>query len=89
MSSIPRLWFVAPQLTSLPSAIPRAAALRSGLTFCSLPCSTFVPSLVCWINRFFFWLLFSSRVENIAISYKIFNYECRFKQHVQDWAIPM
>ncbi|NWX77660.1 GGLO oxidase, partial [Alca torda] len=51
--------------------------------------STFVPSLVCWINRFFFWLLFSSRVENIAISYKIFNYECRFKQHVQDWAIPI
>ncbi|KFV15098.1 L-gulonolactone oxidase, partial [Pterocles gutturalis] len=51
--------------------------------------STFVPSLVCWINRFFFWLLFSSRVENIAISYNIFNYECRFKQHVQDWAIPI
>ncbi|KAM4680648.1 L-gulonolactone oxidase-like isoform 1-T1 [Amazona ochrocephala] len=51
--------------------------------------STFVPSLVSWINRFFFWLLFSSRVENIAISYKIFNYECRFKQHVQDWAIPI
>uniref|UniRef100_A0A493SXZ0 D-arabinono-1,4-lactone oxidase C-terminal domain-containing protein n=1 Tax=Anas platyrhynchos platyrhynchos TaxID=8840 RepID=A0A493SXZ0_ANAPP len=51
--------------------------------------STFVPSLVCWINRFFFWLLFSSRVENIAVSYKIFNYECRFKQHVQDWAIPI
>nr|XP_025972374.1 L-gulonolactone oxidase-like isoform X1 [Dromaius novaehollandiae] len=51
--------------------------------------STFVPSLVRWINRFFFWLLFSSRVENVAISYKIFNYECRFKQHVQDWAIPI
>uniref|UniRef100_A0A8V0YBQ3 L-gulonolactone oxidase n=1 Tax=Gallus gallus TaxID=9031 RepID=A0A8V0YBQ3_CHICK len=51
--------------------------------------STFVPSLVCWINRFFFWLLFSSRVENINVSYKIFNYECRFKQHVQDWAIPI
>ncbi|XP_054239349.1 bifunctional epoxide hydrolase 2 [Indicator indicator] len=51
--------------------------------------STFVPSLVCWINRCFFWLLFRSRVENVAISYKIFNYECRFKQHVQDWAIPI
>ncbi|OXB60644.1 hypothetical protein ASZ78_001433 [Callipepla squamata] len=51
--------------------------------------STFVPTLVRWINRFFFWLLFSSRVENINISYKIFNYECRFKQHVQDWAIPI
>lgn len=60
-----------------------------GLTSRSPPRSTFVPSLVCWINRFFFWLLFSSRVENVAVSYKIFNYECRFKQHVQDWAIPM
>lgn len=74
---------------SLSLANPRVAALGSDLTSCSLPCSTFVPSLVRWINRFFFWLLFSSRVENIAISYKIFNYECRFKQHVQDWAIPM
>lgn len=64
-----------------------SSAVRSHLLLS--PCSTFVPSLVCWINRFFFWLLFSSRVENIAISYKIFNYECRFKQHVQDWAIPM
>ncbi|XP_067394275.1 L-gulonolactone oxidase isoform X2 [Emydura macquarii macquarii] len=51
--------------------------------------STFLPGLVCWINRFFFWLLFTGKVENINLSYKIFNYECRFKQHVQDWAIPI
>lgn len=81
-------------LRTLPRGPPSHSTLSpvapgSGLTSCSLPCSTFVPSLVSWINRFFFWLLFSSRVENIAISYKIFNYECRFKQHVQDWAIPM
>ncbi|NWI14975.1 GGLO oxidase, partial [Crypturellus soui] len=63
------------------AGFPRAAQLPAALTF--------VPSLVSWINRFFFWLLFRSRVENVNVSYKIFNYECRFKQHVQDWAIPI
>uniref|UniRef100_A0A8C5SY97 L-gulonolactone oxidase n=1 Tax=Laticauda laticaudata TaxID=8630 RepID=A0A8C5SY97_LATLA len=51
--------------------------------------STFLPFLVSWINHFFFWLLFTGKVENVNLSYKIFNYECRFKQHVQDWAIPI
>ncbi|XP_072489950.1 L-gulonolactone oxidase isoform X5 [Notamacropus eugenii] len=51
--------------------------------------STFLPRLVHWINRFFFWLLFTSKVESSDISYKILNYECRFKQYVQDWAIPI
>ncbi|CAM5130781.1 unnamed protein product [Natator depressus] len=51
--------------------------------------STFLPVLVCWINRFFFWLLFTGKVEHVNLSYKIFNYECRFRQHVQDWAIPI
>ncbi|XP_050804836.1 L-gulonolactone oxidase [Gopherus flavomarginatus] len=51
--------------------------------------STFLPGLVCWINRFFFWLLFKGKVEHVDLSYKIFNYECRFRQHVQDWAIPI
>ncbi|XP_077187499.1 L-gulonolactone oxidase-like isoform X3 [Paroedura picta] len=51
--------------------------------------STFLPCLLPWINHFFFWLLFTGKVENVNLSYKIFNYECRFKQHVQDWAIPI
>uniref|UniRef100_A0A803W5V0 L-gulonolactone oxidase n=1 Tax=Ficedula albicollis TaxID=59894 RepID=A0A803W5V0_FICAL len=42
-----------------------------------------------WINRVFFRLLFNSRVENVAQSHRIFSYECRFRQHVQDWAIPI
>ncbi|XP_037669234.1 L-gulonolactone oxidase isoform X2 [Choloepus didactylus] len=50
--------------------------------------STFLPGLVGWINRFFFWLLFNRKKENSNLSHKIFTYECRFKQHVQDWAIP-
>ncbi|XP_062346754.1 LOW QUALITY PROTEIN: L-gulonolactone oxidase-like [Cinclus cinclus] len=51
--------------------------------------SSFIPSLVVWINRVFFRLLFNSRVENVARSHRIFSYECRFRQHVQDWAIPI
>ncbi|XP_031959215.1 bifunctional epoxide hydrolase 2 isoform X3 [Corvus moneduloides] len=51
--------------------------------------SSFIPGLVAWINRGFFWLLFNSRVENVAQSHRIFSYECRFRQHVQDWAIPI
>ncbi|NWV25433.1 GGLO oxidase, partial [Origma solitaria] len=51
--------------------------------------SSFVPALVPWINRAFFWLLFSSRAESVARSHRVFTYECRFRQHVQDWAIPI
>lgn len=50
--------------------------------------STFLPCLVGWINRFFFWLLFTRKKENSNLSHRILTYECRFKQHVQDWAIP-
>ncbi|XP_035308999.1 L-gulonolactone oxidase [Cricetulus griseus] len=50
--------------------------------------STYLPCLVGWINRFFFWLLFNHKKESSNLSHKIFTYECRFKQHVQDWAIP-
>ncbi|XP_059693652.1 L-gulonolactone oxidase-like, partial [Haemorhous mexicanus] len=51
--------------------------------------SSFFPSLVVWINRVFFRLLFSSRSENVDRSHRVLNYECRFRQHVQDWAIPI
>ncbi|XP_063039293.1 L-gulonolactone oxidase-like, partial [Melospiza melodia melodia] len=51
--------------------------------------SSFFPSLVVWINRAFFRLLFSSRQESVGRSHQILNYECRFRQHVQDWAVPI
>ncbi|XP_023780129.1 L-gulonolactone oxidase-like [Cyanistes caeruleus] len=51
--------------------------------------SSFFPGLVVWINRVFFRLLFNSRVENVDRSHRILTYECRFRQHVQDWAIPI
>ncbi|KAK7820697.1 hypothetical protein U0070_026241, partial [Myodes glareolus] len=50
--------------------------------------SSYLPFLVGWINRSFFWLLFSHKKKSSNLSHKIFTYECRFKQHVQDWAIP-
>lgn len=58
------------------------------LHLCPVPSSTYWPFLVGWINRFFFWLLFSHKKKSSNLSHKIFTYECRFKQHVQDWAIP-
>ncbi|XP_015207781.2 L-gulonolactone oxidase-like [Lepisosteus oculatus] len=51
--------------------------------------STFFPGLVCWINHLFFKLLYSGKEERIGRSDKVFTYECLFKQHVQDWSIPM
>nr|XP_055156208.1 L-gulonolactone oxidase isoform X2 [Nyctereutes procyonoides] len=34
------------------------------------------------------FLLWIRKKESSDLSHKIFTYECRFKQHVQDWAIP-
>ncbi|KAM3931041.1 L-gulonolactone oxidase-like [Leptodactylus fuscus] len=51
--------------------------------------STFIPRLVPLINRFFFWLLFAGGSDRVNVSHKVFNFDCLFKQHVQDWAIPI
>ncbi|XP_064557180.1 L-gulonolactone oxidase-like, partial [Zonotrichia leucophrys gambelii] len=51
--------------------------------------SSFFPALVPWINRAFFRLLFSSRQESVGRSHRVLTYECRFRQHVQDWAVPV
>lgn len=50
--------------------------------------STFLPSLVPSINRFAFWFLYSTNHVQLDISHKIFNFECLFKQYVNEWAIP-
>ncbi|XP_013926869.1 PREDICTED: L-gulonolactone oxidase-like [Thamnophis sirtalis] len=70
--------------SSIDSPVPTTTT-----TVLAASANAFLPFLVSWINRFFFWLLFTGKVENVNVSYKIFNYECRFKQHVQDWAIPL
>jgi L-gulonolactone oxidase len=40
------------------------------------------------VNRLAFSLLYSKPSERIDVSYKIFNFECLFKQHVNEWSIP-
>ncbi|XP_069786751.1 L-gulonolactone oxidase-like [Narcine bancroftii] len=51
--------------------------------------STFFPCLVPWITRFFYWLVYSAKVMQVKRSDRAFNFECLFKQHVSDWAIPI
>uniref|UniRef100_A0AAJ7WTA7 L-gulonolactone oxidase n=1 Tax=Petromyzon marinus TaxID=7757 RepID=A0AAJ7WTA7_PETMA len=50
--------------------------------------SVLVPRLVPWINRVAFRALFSGRTERVDRSDRIFNFDCLFLQHVQDWALP-
>lgn len=50
--------------------------------------STYLPVITPWINRIWFTLMYSKPVENIDTSYKVFNFECLFKQYVNEWSIP-
>ncbi|KFM74677.1 L-gulonolactone oxidase, partial [Stegodyphus mimosarum] len=50
--------------------------------------STYHPFLVPYINRIFYNLMYSTPVSKVDRSYKIFNFECLFKQYVNEWAIP-
>lgn len=50
--------------------------------------SSFVPRLVPFINWSFFKLLHSQPSSRIDQSFKIFNFDCLFKQYVTEWAIP-
>ncbi|XP_046915620.2 L-gulonolactone oxidase [Dermatophagoides farinae] len=50
--------------------------------------STYAPAIVPTINRLAFWLLYSSNQVQMDISYKVFNFECLFAQHVNEWSIP-
>lgn len=51
--------------------------------------SRFAPSvLVPVVNRFFYWLLFSTPGRFVAPSREGFVIDCLFKQYVNEWAIP-
>jgi len=50
--------------------------------------SKFIPSLVSFINDTWFNLLFNSRKEVTDVSFKVFNFDCLFKQFVNEWSIP-
>ncbi|KAK3751650.1 hypothetical protein QZH41_020135, partial [Actinostola sp. cb2023] len=49
--------------------------------------SSFLPSLVPYINKLYFKKLFQKSKQRIDKSYKVFNFNCLFKQHVTEWAI--
>ncbi|XP_065293311.1 L-gulonolactone oxidase-like isoform X1 [Dermacentor albipictus] len=50
--------------------------------------STWFPSWVPWLNKLFLNIVFAPRRQRVDVSYRVFNYECRFKQHVNEWSIP-
>lgn len=50
--------------------------------------STWFPSWVPWLNKMFLNVVFAPRRQRVDVSYRVFNYECRFKQHVNEWSIP-
>ncbi len=49
---------------------------------------TFLPSIIPLINRTYF-KLFSNRKQYVDKSYKVFNFDCLFKQYAYEAAIPM
>lgn len=49
--------------------------------------STFFGCLVPLINRFYYWILFSTTRQVSGVSYKVFAFECLFNQYVEEWAI--
>ncbi|XP_064476359.1 L-gulonolactone oxidase-like isoform X2 [Ornithodoros turicata] len=50
--------------------------------------STWMPGCVPFLNGLFFRVIFAPCGERVDVSYRVFNYECRFKQRVNEWAIP-
>ncbi|KAG8201926.1 hypothetical protein JTE90_027403 [Oedothorax gibbosus] len=50
--------------------------------------STYLPHVVPYINRFFY-MTHSAFSRKIDRSYRILNFECLFKQYVNEWAIPL
>lgn len=55
----------------------------------ALFCSLIIPNLVPWIGKAWSQALFGNRKESIARSDLQFNIDCLFKQHVDEWSIPV
>lgn len=51
--------------------------------------STFWPSMVPFINKVFFWILFSKPRSIVANYHELLQFECLFSQFVTEWAIPI
>lgn len=50
--------------------------------------SRFLPALVLWINQIFFDIIYRRPRTSVDKSYKVMNFDCLFKQFVNEWAIP-
>jgi L-gulonolactone oxidase len=50
--------------------------------------SLYLPQLVPWINRLYAAALFSSRRVGRGRSDAVFNFDCLFRQHVAEFAVP-
>ncbi|KAL9642808.1 hypothetical protein ABK040_009883 [Willaertia magna] len=59
-----------------------------GLQF-ALFLSKYMNWIVPSINSLWFNLLFSQKKQVLDLSYKVFNFDCLFKQYVNEWAIPI
>ncbi|KAL0579389.1 D-arabinono-1,4-lactone oxidase [Marasmius crinis-equi] len=45
------------------------------------------PTVTAWTTRFSCWLE-GSGVTEIDASYRVFNFDCKYRQHTTEWAIP-
>ncbi|XP_014666895.1 PREDICTED: L-gulonolactone oxidase-like isoform X2 [Priapulus caudatus] len=50
--------------------------------------STYFTSMVPYIARFMYNILWRHGGEMVDTSYKVFNFNCLFKQYVNEWSIP-
>lgn len=51
--------------------------------------STYLPAVIPYVNRVYRRLLFNSIKHTEDVTYKLFNFDCLFKQYVTEWAIPI
>jgi L-gulonolactone oxidase len=82
--------------TTLPPT-PKPSALRAAVDKAvgyhaleaALELSRGAPALVPGINKLFQSLLFEAKKERVDDSVSIFNFDCLFKQFVDEWAVPI
>jgi len=51
--------------------------------------STYTPSTIPLINNLYNYLFFRGTKTHQEISYKAFNFDCLFRQYVNEWALPI
>lgn len=51
--------------------------------------SKLFPRVTPYINRLWFNLQFNGIIKKKDVSYKVFNFDCLFKQYVTEWSIPI